>query len=238
VRLSVRRAVVLTVAFLLVAGLTTGLRQWHERAAADAVNSARCERFTDQQQARAAADSGSGARVLVIGDSWSAGFALPHPERSWPVRLAGRVHVDGFPGSGFSAGASGCAGVAYFERAATDLRPAPALVVVQGGLNDYDQPSAAIEAGFHRLMSRLSNQRVVVVGPPMAPSRAAEVPRVDRLLASLCKQAGVPYLSTVDLRLSYVADRLHPDQAGTDAFGDAVAAFVRQTVGPLDAPLD
>ena len=236
-RLSVRRAVVLTALFLLVAALTTGVRQWHERAAADSVG-ALCQRFTDQQQARAAADSGTGPGVLVIGDSWSSGFALPQPERSWPARLPGRVHVDGFPGSGFSAGASNCVGVAYFERAARDLRTDPAVVVVEGGLNDYDQTSAAIAAGFHRLMARLHGEHVVVVGPAMAPSRAGQVPRVDRLLASLCEQADVPYLSTVSLRLSYVADRLHPDQAGTDAFGDAVATFVRPRLGPLDATLD
>jgi acyl-CoA thioesterase-1 len=213
---------------LVLTGGLTGVRAWHERAIADAAHGAACARFAQDQRVRAAADSGSGPHVLVIGDSWSAGYRLPAPQASWPVRLPGRVHVDGFPGSGFSVGASDCGPVGFDQRVLRDLRldPTAQLVVIEGGLNDFDQSEAAISDGFHRLMARLHGRRVVVVGPASAPSRAAAVPRVDRLLASLCEHAGVPYLSTVGLELSYLPDRLHPDQAGSDAFGDAVAAFV------------
>ena len=58
---------------------------------------------------------------------------------------------------------------------------------------------------------------------PMAPSRAAKVPRVDRLLAHLSAKYGVPYLSMVDLDLPYLPDRLHLQPAGHRIFGDAVA---------------
>lgn len=202
---------------------------WHERASAEAaaaVRLERCERFTYQERWRAARPSGSGPRVVVIGDSWSSGFGLSTPQRSWPVRLAGRVHVDGFPGSGFSEHASSCPGVSYADRAWGDLREGASLVVVEGGLNDFDQPDAAIAAGFRRLMSELHGYRVVVVGPPSAPARGATVIRVDRLLASLSAKARVPYFGTRALRLTYLPDRLHPDQRGADAFGDAVARFI------------
>jgi acyl-CoA thioesterase I len=210
----------------LASGVVIGGVAWHDRAAAEAVRHARCARFTHDQHWRAQRPTGTGHRVVVIGDSWSAGFGLAAPDRSWPVRLAGRVYVDGFPGSGFSEHASGCHLVSYADRAPADLRHGASLVVVEGGLNDFDQTNADISAGFRRLMSELRGHRVVVVGPAMAPSRAAEVPRVDRLLAALSARAKVPYLSTTDLELSYQRDRLHPDQAGADAFGDAVAAFV------------
>lgn len=210
---------------LLIGLLVEGIA-WHDRAAADAVRVARCERFTHQQEARAAAVSGSGPRVVVIGDSWSSGFGLASPQHSWPVRLPGRVYVDGFPGSGFGAHTSGCHQVAYAQRAAHDVRRHPSLVVIEGGLNDFDQPSAAIADGFSRLMRQLRGQHVVVVGPASAPSRAAAVPRVDRLLAALSAKAHVPYFSTVDLKLTYQPDRLHPDQQGADAYGDAVAGFI------------
>ena len=39
--------------------------------------------------------TGSGGRVLVVGDSYSAGLGLDDPISSWPSRLAGRVHVAG-----------------------------------------------------------------------------------------------------------------------------------------------
>jgi acyl-CoA thioesterase-1 len=215
---------------LFAAAVVEGVA-WHDRASAEAVRHARCQRFTYEQHWRAARPSGEGARVVVLGDSWSSGFGLRHPQDSWPVRLPGRVYVDGFPGSGFSAHASGCAGVGYADRVGRDLKRAGSLVVVEGGLNDFDQPSAAIAAGFRQLMKQLHGRDVVVVGPASAPSRAAAVPRVDRLLASLCAKAEVPYYSTVDLRLSYLPDRLHPDQAGADAFGDAVAGFVADHAG-------
>jgi acyl-CoA thioesterase-1 len=226
VRVSVRRTAFVVVIVCLLAGLLTGVRTWHARAAADAIGRARCHDFAAAHAARAAAVSGTGRRVVVIGDSWSAGLGLADPDRSWPARLPGRVYVDGFSGSGFSAYASPCGPVAYFQRAHRAVQGGADLVVVEGGLNDVDQSSAAITDGFHRLMAALRGRDVVVVGPPMAPSRAAGVPRVDRLLAALSKDAAVPYLSTVDLRLGYQPDRLHPTQAGADAFGDAVATFV------------
>ena len=49
------------------------------------------------------------------------------------------------------------------------------------------------------------------------------MPRVDRLLRHLSDRYGVPYVSTVDLDLPYLDDRLHLTPAGHRAFGDAVA---------------
>ncbi|CAB4720190.1 unannotated protein [freshwater metagenome] len=48
--------------------------------------------------------------------------------------------------------------------------------------------------------------------------------RIDALLARLCARAGLTYLSTYDLRLDYLDDRLHLTEAGHLAFGRAVAA--------------
>ena len=92
------------------------------------------------------------------------------------------MHVSGFSGSGFSARASGCGRVSFHHRAPTAPRRLPHLVVVQGGLNDYDQPAAAIDRGFRDLMADLAGQHVVVVGPADAPARSGAVPRVDALL--------------------------------------------------------
>ena len=88
------------------------------------------------------------------------------------------------------------------------------LVVVEGGLNDYDHSRAEIKAGFARVMKAAAPYRTVVVGPATAPARAAKVPRVDRLLAHLSQKYGVPYVSTVDLKLPYLDDRLHLTPAG------------------------
>ena len=194
----------------------------------------RCERLAAARLERASAVSGSGDRVLVIGDSWSAGRGLRDPADSWPSRLAGRVHVDGFSGSGFSRGASPCAGRAYADRVDQALQRTgarPDLVVLQGGLNETDRPAAAIRSGVRRVLARLEARGVpardiVIVGPVAAPRRAAAVPRVDAVLADEAARAGVLYLSMVNVELPYLRDRLHPTVEGQQEFGDTVAALL------------
>ena len=154
---------------------------------ASGADTSRCAEFRADSISRARQVTGSGERVVVIGDSWSAGLGLAEPAGSWPRRLPGRVHVAGFSGSGFSAWASPCGAVSFAARAKTAVGDAD-LVVVQGGLNDWDRSRLEIRDGFTRLMRVLhaaDAPRVVVVGPASAPSRAAKVPYVDRLLARL-----------------------------------------------------
>ena len=112
---------------------------------------------------------GEGVSTLVIGDSWSVGLGLDDLSRSWPSQLPGEVRVAGFSGSGFSARASGCGRVSFADRAPTAVSSRPDLVVVEGGLNDYDQPASATERGFRDLMRALAGQHVVVVGPASRP---------------------------------------------------------------------
>ncbi|WP_436700276.1 SGNH/GDSL hydrolase family protein [Nocardioides sp. BYT-33-1] len=186
-----------------------------------------CVARGERAEARAALVTGSGASVLVIGDSYSVGVGA-RPERSWPVRLPGRVRVDGFSGSGFSSGASACGDVSYATRAAAGVAAAD-LLVVEGGLNDADQPTADLQAGFDRLMRELAGRSVLVVGPPPAPRlRYDDVAAVDATLARLAADHGAAYLSMLDVELSYDDDRLHPDAAGHRVFGDRVAARVRE----------
>jgi acyl-CoA thioesterase-1 len=208
----------MTATALVVALVATGVV-----AARASAHQSRCERFAAASVKRAAMVTGSGERVVVVGDSWSAGLGLDKPVQSWPSRLPGRVHVAGFSGSGFSAKASPCGRVSFADRAPAALRGGADLVIVEGGLNDYDRTQAEIEAGFARVMRAAAPYRTVVVGPATAPARAARVPRVDRLLARLARQYAVPYVSMVDLELPYLDDRLHLTPAGHRAFGDAVS---------------
>jgi acyl-CoA thioesterase-1 len=213
------------VVLALVAALVVGTLSVHLAALARGDVAGQCERFAADSRVRASEVTGSGRRVLVIGDSWSAGLGLRDSAGSWPSRLPGQVRVAGFSGSGFSSSASTCGPrVSFADRAGPALRGGADLVVVEGGLNDVDQSSASIRSGFARLMGVLDGHRVVVVGPAAAPTRAGGVPRVDALLASLSQQFGVPYISTSDLTLPYLDDELHLTPAGHRAFGDAVAA--------------
>lgn len=183
----------------------------------------RCTEFRAAARERAELVTGSGEKVLVIGDSYSVGLGV-RAEDSWPTRLAGRVQVEGFSGSGFSRGASPCGDQSYGARAARSLPDRPGLVVVEGGLNDFDQPRAAISDGFKRLMTALAGRQVLVVGPAPAPDRAGAVPAVDEQLATLAEEYDVGYLSMLDADLPYLPDGLHLTAAGHREFGDRVAA--------------
>jgi acyl-CoA thioesterase-1 len=182
-----------------------------------------CQQHRLDARERAAVVTGEGQRVLVIGDSWSVGLGQDDLSRSWAARLPGEVHVRGFSGSGFSARASGCGRVSFHDRAPTAVGVRPRLVVVEGGLNAYDQPARAIARGFRNLMAALAGQHVVIVGPATAPLRARAVPRVDDRLEVLADLYGVPYVRTSDLDLAYLDDRLHLTEDGHREFGDAVA---------------
>ena len=181
-----------------------------------------CSRLWTQSHAREQMVTGHGQQVVVIGDSYSVGLGLRSPETSWPSHLPGRVHVYGFSGSGFSVHSSPCPGVSYAAREPRALSHGAALVVVEGGLNDYDQPAAAIRTGFRALVARLRGHQVLVVGPPPAPVRAGAARRVDAVLRAESARAHVRYLSMIDESLPYLDDHLHMTPAGHVDFGNVV----------------
>lgn len=214
---------------LVVAAALLGL--WV--SGASSASQDRCARFQQAATTRLGQDVGDGPRVVVVGDSWSAGLGLARAGDSWPSHLDARVHVAGFSGSGFSARASTCGRVSFADRAGVALRDGADLVVVQGGLNDTDRPAAELRAGFEHLVRVVGDRPLLVVGPAAAPARAAGVARVDALLADLAARHGASYLPTSGLDLPYLEDRLHLTLAGHAAFGDEVAATVARL---LDAP--
>lgn len=105
------------------------------------------------------------------------------------------------------------------------------LVVLEGGLNDFDQPTVSIRDGFTQAIAAVHRAapeaRIVVVGPASAPSRARAVPRVNAELARLSDQHGTTYIDTSGWTLPYLEDRLHLTAAGHVEFGDLVAEELR-----------
>jgi acyl-CoA thioesterase-1 len=203
--------------------LGSGVWLWAAPGGAEASQAERCRdlRVASAERRSTVHDDG-GPRVAVIGDSWSQGSGLADPGASWPSRLDGRVVVDGFGGSGFTAQASPCLDVAFPLRVGRALATDPDLVVVQGGLNDFDVSPSVVRAGAERTLRALEGHEVVVVGPAAAPLRAAGAARVDAVLAEAAAAAGVPYVRTAGWELEYLPDRLHLTAAGHQVFGDAV----------------
>ena len=223
------------VALFLLAGLVIGTSAWKVSQATEA-RAERCAKNSNDAARRAATDTGVesvAGRITVIGDSYSVGLGQADLATSWPSMLPGRVHVEGFSGSGFSEHASACGAVWYAARAPRAVASRPDVVVVEGGLNDFDQADADIEAGAEDVLDALAGVDVVLVGPPPAPSRAGEVPRVDAVLARVAAERGVPYVSAAGWDdLAYLPDRLHLTAEGHRVFGDRVAtALLRIQAG-------
>jgi acyl-CoA thioesterase I len=203
--------------------LGSGAWLWAAPGDAEASQAARCRDIrAASEERRAFAGHEAGPRVAVIGDSWSQGSDLVDPTASWPSRLHGSVVVDGFGGSGFTVEASPCRDVAFPFRVDRALATDPDLVVVQGGLNDFDVSATVVRQGVEQTLRRLEGHRVVVVGPAAAPRRASGAARVDAVLRQVTAAAGVPYVSTSEWELDYLPDRLHLTPEGHAAFGDAV----------------
>ncbi len=213
--------------------LGSGAWLWAAPGDAEASQAERCRDIrAASEERRAGVSRQEGPRTAVIGDSWSQGSDLADPARSWPSRLEGRVVVDGFGGSGFTAEASPCQGVAFPLRVGRALATDPDLLVVQGGLNDFDVSATAVRDGVEQTLRRLEGHQVVVVGPAPAPRRAAGAARVDALLAEVAAAAGAPYVSTSDWELEYLPDRLHLTPEGHAEFGDAVQEEISDLLDP------
>lgn len=223
----VRRATWIAATGTVIA-LLVGLFTLLASTGATGANREHCSGLWAQSRAREQMVTGQGQRIVVIGDSYSVGLGLRHPEASWPSRLPGRVHVYGFSGSGFSRHSTGCAGAWYAARAPQALRGGADLVVVEGGLNDYNQSAAAIRSGFRALVRELAGHDVLVVGPPPAPARAKAARWVDTVLRAESARAHVRYVSMITESLPYLGDRIHPTPAGQIDFGNVVRrALVR-----------
>lgn len=173
-------------------------------------------------------------RVLVVGDSWSAGQGLAASpkaaiDHSWAAEI-GRargwtVLDDAIPYTGFVNGGF-CGKQQFAARAAADLAAHPSMVLIEGGINDTDASNSEVTAAAASLLARFASVKtVVVIGPGDAPARpAADRSRVARLLEAAAGHAGRPFVDASRWKLSYQPDQLHPTQAGQDTFAARVAS--------------
>lgn len=210
--------VVAVCAGALVAALT-----WSASIATGSSSAGDCARRAQESSQRLRHPTGTGRRVLVIGDSYSLGAGLGAPSEAWPSQLPGRVFVHGFGGTGFSRTAGRCRSEAFDQRAPQALAVRPDLVLVEGGLNDFDQPLARIEAGYRHLLAELAGRRVVLVGPARAPARATGAERVDAILRRETARTGTPYVSMLRYAFSYLPDGVHLTAGSQELFGAIVA---------------
>jgi lysophospholipase L1-like esterase len=183
--------------------------------------------LADQDTALRRADHGATSAAL-IGDSWSTGAGV------FPDRLAERLGLDlsveAVGGTGFlNPGA--CGGHTF----ATRVPHIPAdtrLVVLAGGINDYDDPGleAAVRDVVDAVQLRAPSARVVVLGVPRVPLLADDLTDpVDQTLEEVAVEEGAEFVDVRPWTITTLPDRIHPDPAGARAYADQVAAALTGT---------
>lgn len=213
----------------------------HDRAVAPSVaqpnepahQSESCQQNAERARERNAVVTGHGRRVVVIADSWGIGRGID-PHQTWPVYLNGEIHVDAFGGSAYSdVDWNHCGNVSLADRAPAALAHGADLVVVEGGLNDVHRSDAEIRAGVARLIDEVKDYPAVILQPPTTPNRGASIKRVDAIMSQMADKAGIPYIPTADIKLTFRSDGLHPDAAGHRVFGKTVARRIAQVAPDL-----
>jgi lysophospholipase L1-like esterase len=176
--------------------------------------------------------------VLFFGDSYTLGTGASSPQAGYApltaAALGWRTDLEAVGGTGFVARAE--EGLAYPQRAATLPVARPALVVVEGGLNDVllrEDPAAVAAAAQDTVAlfrQRWPDVPLVVLGP-------VPVPKADRALlrdvdARLAAVVGADrYVSPRQLGwpISGYAtdDGIHPDDAGYQVLADSFVTALR-----------
>ncbi|MER7796663.1 SGNH/GDSL hydrolase family protein [Microbacterium sp. NPDC096154] len=177
---------------------------------------------------------GRGARgVTVLGDSYSAGDTLSDRGQRWTdelVRLEPdlTVTLDAVGGTGY-ANPGLCGDESFRDRIGRALEVSDGdPLIIQGGINDVFAHPADLEAAVDDVLAHAEAAgEVVLIGPIDAPATDRERD-VDALLAREAQRHGFAYISTLEWRLPFGADRLHLTAEGHRAYAERVRDALRQ----------
>jgi len=171
-------------------------------------------------------------RILVYGDSLSAGFGIA-VSQSWPALLGQRLQASGSPLSVTNASISGettAGGRARFAAALTQFKPA--VVILALGANDglRGLPVAEMKGNlaFMVNLAKRRGARVLLVGmhlpPNYGPKYTEEFDAAFRDLARREKVALLPFLleQIAFDQNAYQTDGLHPTAAAQPKILDHV----------------
>ncbi len=178
-------------------------------------------------------------RILVFGDSLSAGFGIA-VSQSWPALLEQRLQANGSRLTVTNASISGettAGGRARFGAAMTQFKPA--VVILALGANDglRGLPVAAMQdnLAFMVAMAKQRGARVLLVGmhlpPNYGPTYTQQFDAAFRDIAKRQKVALLPFLlePIVLDQNAFQADGLHPTAAAQAKILD----HVWNALGPL-----
>lgn len=179
-------------------------------------------------------------RLLVLGDSLSAGYGLK-PEDSFPSQLEKAMHDAGYDVRVINAGVSGDTTAGGLSRLEWALSDKPHIVLVELGGNDALRglPPAETYANLDAILGRLKNRDIsVILAGMQAPRNLGEdyTTVFDAIYPRLARKYDLPFYPffldgvALDPALNQ-ADGIHPNSAG-------VREIVRRILPLLETELE
>ncbi|MEN8687549.1 MAG: arylesterase [Desulfuromonadales bacterium] len=179
-------------------------------------------------------------RLLVLGDSLSAGYGL-QPTDSFPAQLEEALHDAGYGVRVINAGVSGDTTAGGLSRLDWALSDQPHIVLVELGGNDALRglPPTETYNNLDAILARLENHAIsVILAGMQAPRNLGEdyTTAFDAIYPRLADKYALPFYPfflegvALDPALNQ-ADGIHPNAAG-------VSEIVRRILPLLQAELD
>ena len=179
-------------------------------------------------------------RILVFGDSLTAGFGLPAGE-AFPARLQARLKTLGITARVVNAGASGDTTADGLARLDWALADKPDLVILELGANDMLRglDPRIVRDNLDAMIRTIqqSGAKVLLAGMRAVPNWGdAYQRRFDRIYPALAKARGVAlypfFLDGVALKPALnQSDGKHPNARGVAIVVDRIAPYVARMIG-------
>jgi acyl-CoA thioesterase-1 len=183
-------------------------------------------------------------RIVVLGDSLTAGYGLPL-QAAFPARLEAALKQRNYQVRVFNAGVSGDTSMGGLARLDWALADRPDLMIVELGANDAlrglspQQTRQNLSSILYRLRDK--GVQALLAGMKAPPSMGEDYySKFDRIYPELAQQhqvplypfflegvAGVPGLNQ--------ADGIHPTAAGIDVIVSGILPLVEKTLQRLSA---
>ncbi len=192
-----------------------------------------------------------GARVLIVGDSYTAGRGSTSGTQGWAQDLAADrdwdAKIDGYSGTGYvDTGRTGSSHYTYGPRLERHAPFDPQLVIVQGSQNDWlvdaDTLQATVERTLRTAQQTWPDAVVVALGPSAPQPWAKSTVGLSASVAAGAAAEGVPYIDALAGRWftpenspAYSAiDGGHPNDAGYQYLADRVGESLDALAGSAD----
>ncbi|MEJ7634076.1 SGNH/GDSL hydrolase family protein [Aeromicrobium sp.] len=187
--------------------------------------------------------------ITVVGDSITARYndRPGDAEQGWWSMAGDHFHAEvtthAQSGSGYLRSGGVCAGDTFIDRSDAYAGPAPSILIVEGGRNDWSicrdgrhftATDAEIEHAVDRYLDTLrtflpQSTRIVVLGPPWGPLDPGNGARVTAIIQAQAKNHGMQFISTHGaLTGQRVIDGVHPNRKGS-------LAIARRVIRGLDS---